>query len=105
MSLSERPTVIICISNPQVQGTMAGLKNMGVRVPQDVSVLSFDGFNPAQGWYPVITSLIQDTERVSTLAVERLLARIGDLATAQPEVIRVRPTLRIGDSCSAPNSG
>lgn len=101
MSLPERPTAIICISNPQVRGTMAGLKNMGLQVPEDVSVISFDGFNPAEGWKPMITCLIADTEAISNTAVDRLLARIGN-GEMKSEQFRVRPRLKIGDSCAAP---
>ncbi|TYC60669.1 LacI family transcriptional regulator [Rhodobacterales bacterium] len=102
MTQPERPTVIICISNPQVQGTMAGLKNMGLRVPDDVSVISFDGFNPTEGWYPSITCLVQDTDTLSNRAVDRLLARIDDKSELDREVMRIRPRLRIGDSCAPP---
>lgn len=101
MSGLHRPTALICISNPQVQGAMAGLVNMGLRVPEDVSLVSFDGFNPPEGWSPTITCLVQDTQSLSDSAVEMLLARIAD-ETRPPEERRVRPRLRVGTSCAAP---
>jgi len=102
MSSGARPTAIICISHPQVQGTMAGLMNMGLRVPDDVSVVSFDGFNPPEGWRPSITCLVQDTDSVSDIAVDRLLARISGGGDMQAGTQRVRPRLKVGDSCAAP---
>ncbi|WP_299813012.1 LacI family DNA-binding transcriptional regulator [uncultured Roseibium sp.] len=104
MSQPQRPTVIICISNPQVQGTMAGLKNMGLRVPDDVSVISFDGFNPTEGWDPSITCLVQDTATLSNIAVDRLLARMDDKDGLKSEVFRIRPRMRIGTSCAPPTA-
>lgn len=103
MSAPEKPTVIVCISNSQVQGAMAGLANMGLRVPEDVSLISFDGFNPPEGWSPVITCLVQDTGSVSDHAVRLLMSRI-DGTTGAPETIRIPPRLRIGTSCAAPQA-
>ena len=100
MSQSDPATAIICISNPQLCGTMAGLKNMKYRVPDDVSVISFDGFNPTAGWYPSITSLEQDTGAVSDAAVDRLLQWVGG-ETSPPEIVRIRPRLCIEESCRA----
>ena len=79
---------------------MAGLKNIGLSVPHDVSVISFDGFHPAEGWSPSITSLHQDIAAISARASELLLARIaGD--TAEPQIIRIPPRLPIRESCRA----
>lgn len=101
MSMADPPTAIICISNTQIRGTMGGLKNMGLDVPEDVSVISFDGFNPAEGWKPMITCLIQDTDAISNTAVDTLLARIGG-ADSRGQRFRIKPRLRIGDSCTPP---
>ena len=100
MSQPAPPTALICISNPQVHGVMAGLMNMGLRVPDDVSVASFDGFNPPEGWAPMITCLVQDTEATSTAAVALLLDRISGSADAAPRLIRIPSRLRIGTSCA-----
>lgn len=101
MSLPRPPTAIICLSISQLLGVMAGLKNMGLRVPDDVSVISFDGFHPAEGWYPAITSLTQDIDRVSAEAAELLLRRIDGKTAEEPEIVRVRPRLEIRESCRA----
>lgn len=102
MAHREAPTAIICISHPQVCGAMAGLVNMGLRVPDDVSLVSFDGFNPPEGWSPLVTCLVQDTRTISELAVERLLQRLNANPAAPPEIRRVPPRLRIGTSCARP---
>lgn len=100
MSRRDRPTALICISNPQVQGAMAGLSNMGLRVPEDVSLVSFDSFNPPEGWSPTITCLEQDTTAISECAAELLLDRINAKTDRPPQQIRYRPKLRIGTSCA-----
>lgn len=99
MSMPRPPTAIICLSISQLLGVMAGLKNMGVRVPDDVSVISFDGFHPAEGWHPAITSLTQDIDRVSAEAAELLLRRIAGATSPEPEIVRVKPRLDVRESC------
>lgn len=100
MNMAEPPTAIACINIAQLLGTMAGLKNIGLNVPNDVSVISFDGFHPAEGWAPSITSLHQDIATISARASELLMSRItGDTSLVQ--TIRIPPRLRIRESCRA----
>jgi len=100
MNMAAPPTAIACINIAQLLGKMAGLKNIGLSVPHDVSVISFDGFHPAEGWTPSITSLHQDIATISARASERLMARIaGD--QEPPQTIRVPPRLQIRESCRA----
>lgn len=101
MSAKERPTAIMCISNSQVQGAMAGLVNMGLSVPKDVSVVSFDGFNPPEGWSPVITCLLQDTQTVCDRVVDLLLKRIENPDSETVDHVRIQPKLSIGSSCAS----
>lgn len=98
MNMPSPPTAIACINIAQLLGTMAGLKNIGLNVPHDVSVISFDGFHPAEGWAPSITSLHQDIATISARASELLMSRIAGEA-GEPQVIRIPPRLQIRESC------
>lgn len=100
MNLPKPPTAIACINIAQLLGTMAGLKNIGLSVPRDVSVISFDGFHPAEGWAPSITSLHQDIATISARASELLMARISGGAD-DPQTFRIPARLQIRESCRA----
>ena len=100
MSRPRPPTAIACITIAQLLGTMEGLKNLGLRVPDDVSVVSFDGFHPAEGWFPSITSLEQDTAALAQTAVDLLIGRIGGRRGA-PTHERIPPRLVLRESCAA----
>ena len=100
MNLPRPPTAIACINIAQLLGTMAGLKNIGLSVPRDVSVISFDGFHPAEGWAPSITSLHQDIATISARASELLMARISGGAD-DPQTFRIPARLQIRESCRA----
>ncbi len=101
MTMRDPPTAIVCINIAQLLGTMAGLGNLGLSAPDDVSVISFDGFHPAEGWSPAITSLKQDIATTSTRAAELLMARIREENQPEPQIIRVPPSLQIRSSCRA----
>lgn len=97
------PTAIISINIAQTHGIVSGARNMGLEVPRDLSVVSFDGFHDANDWRPGITSLSQDIASISKTASDFLLKRIdrGDKA-AEPTVVRVPPTLKVRDSAGPP---
>lgn len=103
MSRPSPPTAIMCINIAQQLGTMAGLKSLGVSVPGDVSVASFDGFHPAEGYAPSTTSLAQDIGGISAQAAELLLQRIAG-STEPPRLVRVAPSLKVRESCAPPRS-
>lgn len=100
MSDGSPPTALLTINVAQTHGAMTGLKNMGLRPPADISLASFDGFHDSEGWYPAITSLMQDVEAASARASERLLGRIeGDEKAGQPVIERIPPRLVVRESC------
>jgi len=104
MTLASPPTAIMCISISQLLGTMAGLKNIGVRVPEDVSVISFDDFHPAIGWSPSITALTQDTQALAAHAAALLLAQLdqaGQETARITQIVRIKPRLCVRESCRA----
>lgn len=104
MSRPVPPTAILCINIAQQLGTMAGLKSLGIGVPGDVSVASFDGFHPAVGYTPSTTSLMQDIGRISAEAVKLLVQRIAG-STEPPRLVRVAPSLKVRESCAPPRAG
>jgi DNA-binding LacI/PurR family transcriptional regulator len=70
--LEPRPTAIVCQSDALAEGVLTGLKELGYRVPEDVSVTGYDGtlipsLSPGR-----LTSVLQD----GVLKGE-LLARMG----------------------------
>lgn len=103
MNGSPPPTAIVCINMAQQLGTMVGLKNLGVSVPNDVSVASFDGFHPAEGYSPATTSLKQNIGEISAHAAEFLLERIAG-TNVPPRLVRVAPVLTVRESCRSPTS-
>ena len=68
------PTAFVC--NCDIVGRLfiEQLRNAGLRVPEDVSVVSFDDFNNVPGSLPLTTFRV-DTAAMCRIAVERVTAR------------------------------
>jgi DNA-binding LacI/PurR family transcriptional regulator len=56
---------------------------MGVRVPRDLSVLSFDDSTLTEMTHPAVTSMARDTDNLGALTATELLRVI-----AEPGVVR-----------------
>ena len=79
----ERFDVVLCANDAMALGAMdaARLKH-GLRIPEDVSVAGFDGFNAGRWLAYQLTTVRQPIGALAAAAVEMLFARIEDPDTA-----------------------
>jgi len=80
-------------------GVLRTLRERGVAVPEDVSVVGYDDIEEAQYALPALTTVDPGVQTIAQKSVERLLARIGgDTGAPQrfesPHSIRVRESTR-----------
>ncbi len=76
-------------------GALHALKEAGLRVPEDVAVVGFDGTPMARFSNPPLTTVVQDTSRAGELLVDTLLLLVRD----QPaQSITLAPSLEIRQS-------
>ena len=66
----ERPTALVCINDLHAVMAMQGLQEMGLRVPEDVSVTGFDDLAPAALTTPPLTTMRQPLRALGKRAVE-----------------------------------
>ncbi|WP_431836637.1 LacI family DNA-binding transcriptional regulator [Cellulomonas sp. Y8] len=78
-----RPTAIVYDSDVMAVAGLAVAAEMGVRVPQDVSVLSFDDSTLTEMTHPSVTALARDTYELGALTAAELLRVV-----AEPGVVR-----------------
>lgn len=89
-----RPRGLICLNDRVAMGTYQALAGAGLRVPDDVAVVSFDGSDLA-GWLrPRLTSLGLPFAEMGARAVEVLM----DADWRRRGVVRVPPVLHAGGS-------
>lgn len=98
MNLDEPPTCILFPDDIACQGGMNAIKAMGYQIPEDVSVIGYDGVKVGMNVVPKITTLKQDTERMGREAAMKLIALIESPKTALIEQILVSGTVYEGDT-------
>ena len=73
-------------------GAMHALKEAGLRIPEDVAVVGFDGTPMSRFSNPPLTTVVQDTSKAGELLVDTLLQLVRD----QPaHSITMAPTLQV----------
>lgn len=69
-------TAIFAMSDVMAIGTIRALKDLGKRVPEDISVVGYDGISIARYSIPRLTTICQDTRRLAEQGVDVLLRNI-----------------------------
>ncbi|MBF6065905.1 LacI family DNA-binding transcriptional regulator [Nocardia terpenica] len=93
-----RPTAVFVTSDLQAMGMLRAAYDAGLRVPDDLAVIAFDGIEYARYTRPGLTTMTQPTRRMGELAVDLLLEQI-DSHTSRPGVVRLSAELKTRGSC------
>lgn len=102
LALADRPTAVFVAGDQMAIGAIKVAKEMGVRIPEDMSVIGYDDISLAKHIDPPLTTIRQDTERMGRQAATLLLNEINGLPKNQrASVIPVRLEKR--DSCCSIN--
>lgn len=89
-----RPRAVVAASDQIAIGMLAAFGERGIRVPEDVAVVSFDGTVTADFVWPRLTTAVQPLEQMADAAVRALLE------PSPPGGHHAFPThLRIRESC------
>jgi DNA-binding LacI/PurR family transcriptional regulator len=81
---SSRPTAIIALNDRIAIGAINRLREDGIRVPEDVSVIGYDNIAVAEHFFPSLTTVDHQTDRLMDLAVRGLLDRLDPENTDLP---------------------
>ncbi len=74
----DRASAIFVCNEPMASGCMLALKERGLRIPRDISLISFDDPVWAEYANPPLTTVSQPSYSMGMLAFDYLLARITD---------------------------
>ena len=80
-------TAIFAMSDVMSIGAIRALKDAGLRVPEDVSVIGVDGLPLGRFVVPQLSTICQATRRIAERSVEILLNSIEDKAEARHELV------------------
>ena len=100
LSGEEKPTCILCPDDYSCLGALWDLKAKGVRVPEEVSLIGYDGVRMSRMIRPMLTTYRQDTEVIAREAVALLIEAIEMPETHKPRQITVEGMLTEGETLS-----
>ncbi|MGF1663389.1 MAG: LacI family DNA-binding transcriptional regulator [Kineosporiaceae bacterium] len=77
LDVTDRPTAVLCFSDAVAAGVIRAAEDLGLAVPDDVSVVGFDDVTLARRTRPPLTTVSQDPAAKAEAAVAALVAAIG----------------------------
>ncbi len=93
----ERPTGLFCCNDIQAIGALQAAKELGLRVPEDVSIIGFDDTILASVTSPPLTTIAQPIEELGRHAVDILIEELKD-HNKQPQQKVLKPELVVRES-------
>lgn len=75
----DRPTAIFVSGDEMAVGAIKAAKELGVRIPEDISIIGFDDIALAKHLEPSLTTIMQDKDLIGRRAATLLLNEINGL--------------------------
>ena len=95
------PTAMIAAGNQIGVGVLTVLRDRGLRIPDDLSLICLDDVDLFRHGNPPITVISRPLERIGERAATRLLEKIENVDQVEHQQIFIPTTLVIRDSCRA----
>nr|WP_284237300.1 LacI family DNA-binding transcriptional regulator [Paenibacillus glycanilyticus] len=92
-----RPTAIFCCNDLLAIGALQAAKELGVRIPEECSIVGFDDTVLASVTDPPLTTIAQPIEQLGQTALQLLVRQIGKPGES-PERVVLPPSLTIRKS-------
>lgn len=99
----DAPTAAFAANNVVAEGVWRAAHDLGLRVPDDLSIVSFDDARWMSMVSPGITAIAQDAVALGRAAVDRLLARVEE-PDAPPSTIVLEASITPRGSTAAPRA-
>ena len=101
---NEPPSAVITSSNRLFLGAMGVIAEHGLRVPDDISVVSFNDPEWLAHWSPPITTVSTPAAEVGRLAARMIIDRLATGLQAPTSIARIGTKLIIRSSTATPSA-
>jgi len=105
IALPDPPTAIFCSNDSMAIGCYEALKEHGLRVPDDVSVVGYDDQEVARHIYPPLTTVLLPHEEMGRWAVETLISQVATGVAPPHRHVKIECPLVERGSVAAPRVG
>ena len=105
LAAQEGFTAIFAFNDISAMGAIRAVRDAGMRVPEDISIVGFDDIQSAAYQIPGLTTVRQPLRKMGKIAAETLLRRINRPGVEQVKQITVEPELVVRETTRALSSG
>jgi LacI family transcriptional regulator len=100
LSLKNPPTAVFASNDVMAMGVMDAVRERGLRVPEDISVVGYDDISQSAHVHPALTTVRQPLEKMGRVAAQMLLEMLRNPGRKKDRV-ELPTELMIRDSCRA----
>ncbi|WP_326538596.1 LacI family DNA-binding transcriptional regulator [Pseudorhodoferax sp.] len=94
------PTAIIAVGTQLLSGAVHVIREAGLDIPGDVSVVGIGTFETLELMYPPVTALRYNFHQSAAAAVKLMLERVEQRAPKEPRTVLIQSDLILGASCA-----
>ncbi len=87
-------TAVFAANDQMALGLIHGLHDLGISVPEDISVVGFDDIPESRHFLPPLTTVRQDFRRLGQLSVSAMLWLLGEQTALEPWIVEPELVLR-----------
>jgi DNA-binding LacI/PurR family transcriptional regulator/signal transduction histidine kinase len=95
---------LFCLNDNMAMGAMEELERQGYQIPEDISLIGFDGIEEPQFFNPSLTTIRQPLHELGEAAVEMISYQLLGTST-ENRVLQCRPLIGESCGCKAIQSG
>ncbi|WP_209124021.1 LacI family DNA-binding transcriptional regulator [Alkalihalobacillus sp. BA299] len=99
LTSKEPPDAIFSTNNMMTLEILEGIKELGLRVPQDVSLIGYDETVWSKHLAPPLTTVNQPSYEMGKLAAEKLINLLNTKQKPEPKITLLQPNLIKRESC------
>lgn len=103
LNLDPLPTAIFASNDLTALGAMVAIREHGLQIPEDISIIGFDDIPEAAFVHPKLTTVRQPLVKMGRAAVQQLFETLDNLDRPSGQIV-LDTELIIRDSCQPPRS-
>lgn len=105
LRMEARPSAVFAVNNMTAVGAMQAIREAGLMVPHDISLVCFDDVQHLAVVAPFLTVIDQPAETMGSVAAQLLLERIAGQAGGRSRQIIFPGKLIVRQSCGVAQNG
>lgn len=86
-AMRHRPTALFCANYEITLGTIMAMNELGIRMPEDISLIGFDNLTLSGVIKPTLTMIVQPMQDIAHQAAKQLIDRMEQIETADTAII------------------